>query len=773
MRAVLFGVSCLLLSGPVARTSAQVLFVSGAVKTAHEEPVRQAIVRVRNAGGDKTTDSGEFTIALPQQFKVGFPITFEVTGWVIIDPFVNDRGRIYLPAPEAETVLIKVVRQGDARLLSASSIQKLLEKKLSSLEPKPEDTGHTVSSPSRSTLPTSADHFILTADVRRTGVGGPHHSAGQDLSAFSWDGATQNVREDAASLGNRRDVEYLSLTSRQHGQARYPTAGIAPVEEDAASRDPAGVPTTFGLALIIGTASPNNISVNQSSVSERELKAHPKSETDEFLIQEAKELGFTVQELESAINQWTRTVKDAYARGLSALNAKRYPEAIKYFQESINSSGTNLFEKYLFLAKSEYSEGSYRDAEAALKKISASQSKDPIVLNYLGVVLLSQAKYVEAEPPLVQALAISRQVGDRAVEARTLINIGEVYRGLAQYDHALEVYQQALAISRQVGLRASEGTILNNIGEVYRNRGQYDQALSSYQQGMEASEEGGDLAGEARTLNNIGFVYRTLAQYPRALAYYQQALAINREAGDRAAEGDILANMGFVFRALGQNDEALEAYRQALAITKETGDRIAEVRILIFTGFVYQLLAQYGPALEVYQQALPVSREAHDRADEGTILNNIAGVYYMQHQYAPALEYYQQALAISREVGDRSGEAAGLNGIGAIYYDQGQYAQALQTHQRSLATSREIGSRKGEATSLANIGDIYYREGKYAQALESYQGALAANEQILDSHDLQLAKDLEHVARTLRALGWDREAKEFEDRAAAIRSGDR
>jgi tetratricopeptide (TPR) repeat protein len=681
-----------------------------------ERPVRQTIVRVRNGGGDKTTDSGEFTIALPDKFKVGFPITFEVDQWIIMDPFVNDRGRTYLPNPEAETISIKVVRKGDKLLLSAPSIQKLVEKKQSTLELQPFVKGGPVSSLSGSEPPVSAD------DSRKF---------------LAYARSTMAVRR------------------HQHGGQG------------------AGLLNSPILAVIVGTAYSSMIPVNLSDVHAPELNADPESGPADFLSKEASELGFTVQELEAAINEWTRTAKDPYARGLSALNAKRYPAAIKYFQESINSSGTNLFEKYLFLAKSEYSEGSYRDAEAALKKIAASQSKDPIALNYLGVVLLAQAKYAEAEPPLVQALAISRQVGDRSMEARTLINIGEVYRGLAQYDRALEVYQQALAISRQVGSRASEGTILNNIGEVYRNRRQYDQALSSYVQGVEASDEGGDLAGEARTLNNIGFVYRTLAQYPRALTYYQQALAINREAGDRAAEGAILGNMGFVFRALGQYDQSLEAYRQALAISREQGDRVSEVELLIFTGYVYQLQRQYAPALGVYQQALPISREVHDRADEGTLLNNLGGLYYMQQQYAPALEYFQQALAIYREVGDRSGEAASLNGIGAIYYDQGQYAKALEAHQRSVAISREAGSRKGEAASLTNIGDIYYRQGRYAQALESYQQALAVNEQILDPHDFELAKDADHIARTLRALGRDREAKEFKDRAAAIRSRDR
>jgi tetratricopeptide (TPR) repeat protein len=77
-----------------------------------------------------------------------------------------------------------------------------------------------------------------------------------------------------------------------------------------------------------------------------------------------------------------------------------------------------------------------------------------------------------------QALAICREVGDRAGEGTTLNNLGRVYDDLGQKQQALDYYEQALAIRREVGDRAGEGTTLHNIGMIFAQSGQLDAALA-------------------------------------------------------------------------------------------------------------------------------------------------------------------------------------------------------------------------------------------------------------------------------------------------------
>jgi tetratricopeptide (TPR) repeat protein len=96
------------------------------------------------------------------------------------------------------------------------------------------------------------------------------------------------------------------------------------------------------------------------------------------------------------------------------------------------------------------------------------------------------------------------------------------------------MYQQALAILREVGDRAGEGTTINNIGKVYKAQGRYAEALGMYQQALAILREVGDRAGEGTTINNIGEVYHTQGRYAEAIEIYQKALTIRQEVGDEA-----------------------------------------------------------------------------------------------------------------------------------------------------------------------------------------------------------------------------------------------
>jgi tetratricopeptide (TPR) repeat protein len=65
--------------------------------------------------------------------------------------------------------------------------------------------------------------------------------------------------------------------------------------------------------------------------------------------------------------------------------------------------------------------------------------------------------------------------------------MGDSYQSLKQYPQAIEHYQQALAIYRELKQRAAEADVLNRMGVVYDNLKQYQQALESYQQAFSNS----------------------------------------------------------------------------------------------------------------------------------------------------------------------------------------------------------------------------------------------------------------------------------------------
>jgi tetratricopeptide (TPR) repeat protein len=144
------------------------------------------------------------------------------------------------------------------------------------------------------------------------------------------------------------------------------------------------------------------------------------------------------------------------------------------------------------------------------------------------------------------------------------------------FSEALNLYGQALAESRESGDRPGEGVTLCNMAGVYCSQGRYNQALEAARQGLVIVREVGDRAGEATALNNMALANYGQGKYSEALSGYQQALAIRREVGDRHREGTTLGNIANVYLSQGRYEQALETLTQALAISREAGDRAGE-----------------------------------------------------------------------------------------------------------------------------------------------------------------------------------------------------
>jgi tetratricopeptide (TPR) repeat protein len=119
-----------------------------------------------------------------------------------------------------------------------------------------------------------------------------------------------------------------------------------------------------------------------------------------------------------------------------------------------------------------------------------------------------------------------------------LTNLGIAYDLLGQYQQAIEFHQQCLNITREIGDRNSEGKSLANLGLAYYSLGQYQQAIEFFQQSLQIATEIGDRNSEGKSLANLGLGYLDQGQYQQAIEFFQKSLQIAREIGDRKNEPD-------------------------------------------------------------------------------------------------------------------------------------------------------------------------------------------------------------------------------------------
>ena len=309
-----------------------------------------------------------------------------------------------------------------------------------------------------------------------------------------------------------------------------------------------------------------------------------------------------------------------------------------------------------FLTRAGYARRVVESREALVGKLSWPRSEAT------NLSLLAHA-YHELGQPLTaikyyqEALALYRNLNDRANEGTVLGSLGTSYSAVGNGPRATELLEQALEIHREIGDRAAEGMTLMNIGTTHANFGKAHEAIRVLTRALEIHRETGNKEWEGATLGNLGAAYSDVGENRRAVELLGQALELHREVGDRVSEGKALQNLGSAYSELGDNRRALELLGKALEIHAEVGDRVREGWAAANLGSVYSVLGDNPRAVELYEQALMIHVEVDDKVRAGRTLSNLGNAYAALGQLEKGIELLNRAWSYRRKSATRHGKA--------------------------------------------------------------------------------------------------------------------
>jgi tetratricopeptide (TPR) repeat protein len=119
----------------------------------------------------------------------------------------------------------------------------------------------------------------------------------------------------------------------------------------------------------------------------------------------------------------------------------------------------------------------------------------------LGADSYTFEKYSEAMTFFKEALDISRDICDLALEGTALIKIGSTQFKLDQYQDSLNYIRLALAIFQKIDNKAREAAALKSLAILHQAWGKIEEALDYCQQALAlATELGIPLAAECEAL---------------------------------------------------------------------------------------------------------------------------------------------------------------------------------------------------------------------------------------------------------------------------------
>ena len=134
----------------------------------------------------------------------------------------------------------------------------------------------------------------------------------------------------------------------------------------------------------------------------------------------------------------------------------------------------------------------------------------------------------------------------------------------SEYKTAQEFIEKALAIRKEIGDRAGEATDYANLGTVFHSLGECAKAKEFIEKALAIRKEIGDREGEARDYASLGRLFHTLGEYDKADEYFLKALPICKGIGDNMNEFQIFCDLIVLKLALFNHKEAFRYLYQCI-----------------------------------------------------------------------------------------------------------------------------------------------------------------------------------------------------------------
>jgi tetratricopeptide (TPR) repeat protein len=174
------------------------------------------------------------------------------------------------------------------------------------------------------------------------------------------------------------------------------------------------------------------------------------------------------------------------------------------------------------------------------------------------------------------SLQTSVDLGDRAMQAGALNNIGQLHDHKDRPRRAIEYYQRSLTIAEELGDRHGVAIATGNMGLALAHLAALEKDTRFLQEteielkkAMGIFRDLGDLEGIGNTLNGLGNVSQMSGDITGTTDYYVAYLPIARQLGNQRGEADALWNRALARYELGHREEAIADANLALGLNQQ------------------------------------------------------------------------------------------------------------------------------------------------------------------------------------------------------------
>lgn len=427
-----------------------------------------------------------------------------------------------------------------------------------------------------------------------------------------------------------------------------------------------------------------------------------------------------------------------------------------------------------------FDNGQFRDSEDFFRRglairerlLPADAWQIGAALNELGASLFSQARFQEAEPLYLRAIAIFRSHPDRPRDlAGALANVASLYREQRRFAEASATYDELFKITPN-----PRATVYNDYGMLLRAKGEWNRAEAAFRRAAEIVARAHD-PDVSVSWTSLGDLYYTRGDYAQAEAFFRKAADACRSTGkDDRRCGPALNGLGLSLMRDGLQDEARAALERARRIFERTygGNDPKLAAVLNNLGSIAQNKHDSKLAEAYFSRALAIWTVAYgpDHPAVASVTSNLGTLHMQRREWKKAESSFTRALAIDQGTAgkDRERIARDFNNLGVLYFTMKRNADAVDCFKHAVeAYEKTAGpSSRAVAGALLNLANCFAKTKQYADAARIYKRAL----DIYDRHptdDTAMAAAFDYCAQMARQCDDYADAERAETLAMRLR----
>ena len=343
---------------------------------------------------------------------------------------------------------------------------------------------------------------------------------------------------------------------------------------------------------------------------------------------------------------------------MEVLHAARIEEFSPLLAYHFYSAGDHRSFKYDVIA-GEKSAKLYANAEAAThfrralevaRRAKSETEQVTRLYTQLGSVLELSGRFEQALENYEEMQDFGHESGDRSIEMKALMAKATIYSIFSRlHNPALseQMLVEALEISREMGDRATQAKLNWNLMLTYLFSKRFDKSLQHGEVALTLARESEDREQLAFVLNDFCRLYTCLGEFDKAHASIREARELWRALDNQVMLADSLGSEAEAYFNAAKYESSLECSRQALEICETTKNLWGQSYDRMLMAFSYFENGQLGHGIQMAERSSQLADGAGLLASSISMRSELAWVYAYCGAFEKGYELIEQAARVA------------------------------------------------------------------------------------------------------------------------------